>query len=170
VHNFQVVLEFRWLRHVTAEINSTMSFVLGAFVAGNLPLYATNLLDTFRDTSNPWMRLRYCVYCMYFFTSLFLAARAAKKVISEKLIYFEVQNLNDILQSEAIRNWAYQNENHSHLDPAQLSIVLHEVSGQPISLSSFECLTINYRLFGSVCNHKQLPNLWILTSCAYCRY
>lgn len=40
---------YHWLKYIVGKINSAMNLITGAFIAGNLPFYATNVFEVFGD-------------------------------------------------------------------------------------------------------------------------
>ncbi|OXA58638.1 hypothetical protein Fcan01_07084 [Folsomia candida] len=75
-----VVEQYKWLKKVTSAINRAIGTMTFAFIAGNLPFFATTVLEVFgTETKNVFVRIRYIVACLYFFPSICIGARANKK-------------------------------------------------------------------------------------------
>lgn len=72
--------QYKWLKKVTSAINRAIGTMTFAFIAGNLPFFATTVLEVFgTETKNVFVRIRYIVACLYFFPSICIGARANKK-------------------------------------------------------------------------------------------
>jgi hypothetical protein len=78
----EMVLEhYEWLKRITCKINLAVGFMNFAAIGGNLPFFATTVLEVFgTETRNIFVRLRYIIACCYFFPSICLGAVANKKV------------------------------------------------------------------------------------------
>jgi hypothetical protein len=56
-----------------------MGIITICFILGNLPFFATSVINVFVEGSN-FDRAVNLIVCIYFFTSLFLAAKACREV------------------------------------------------------------------------------------------
>jgi hypothetical protein len=53
-------------------------------------------------------------------------------------------------QVEDIKQWLWREENYTKIHPLKLNVLLQEVSTQPVAISAYGCITVNYSTFGSV--------------------
>ncbi|OXA62918.1 uncharacterized protein LOC110863165 [Folsomia candida] len=130
VEPVDVLDHYAWLKLITKRMNFAMSLINGAFIAGNLPFYATNVFEVFGD-ANIFMRLRYMFYCSYWYPSLFIAAAANAKF-------------------EHVKAWICKEENYSRVPDHKLRVFLHEISYHTVGISSFGIITVTWHSVGSI--------------------
>jgi preprotein translocase subunit SecG len=127
-----VLEHYDWLKYVASKINVAMSTMTGAFIAGNLPFFATTVLEVFGvGTRNIFARLRYIIACFFFFPSICVAANANKKV-------------------EDMKVWICKEENYRKIPITRLTVFLHDLTFHSVGLNALGILTINWNSVGSV--------------------
>ncbi|XP_035701200.1 uncharacterized protein LOC118433391 [Folsomia candida] len=130
-HPTVVLDHYKWIKYITGKINGAMALINGAFIAGNLPFYATNVFEVANGDANIFMRMRYSFYCSYWFPSLMIAAAANAKF-------------------QHIKSWICKEENYSLIPDLRLRVFLHEIAYQTVGIGSFGIITVTWNTVGSI--------------------